>query len=91
VYLRTRTALVVGARVQLAIEVPSLSDTTRVMHLLGEGSVVRVEKTGRGTVNPVWGIAAAVHFYPETSRRMLLTFASQQTPASAPPEMRNLE
>src|SRR3974377_1504941 len=82
VYLATRTALPVGARVLLEVEVPLLSARTREMHLQGAGPVVRAEKLGRGTVKPTWGIAAAVHFYPETSRKVMLTFASQNLPAS---------
>jgi hypothetical protein len=82
VYLVTPTLLPVGARVQLEIEVPSLLDRRRTMRLQGEGWVVRVERIKGRSGNPLLGIAAAVHLYTESSRKALLSFASQHTPAS---------
>ncbi|HKF47505.1 MAG TPA: hypothetical protein VKB38_09130 [Terracidiphilus sp.] len=81
VYLTTRTAVPVGSRVQLEIEVSLFSAQAREMRLQGEGTVVRVEKVCRDAVKPSWGIAASVHFYQENSRELLLTVA-QNSPAS---------
>jgi hypothetical protein len=70
VYLTTRMAPQIGARVLLEIDVPKLSGTG-VMHLQGEGSIVRVEKAPAGCASSETGFAASVHFHAETSREIL--------------------
>jgi len=83
VYFTTRTPLALDARVQLEIEIPSFVNRHHTIHLRGEGAVVRVERIGCRAVNPRLGIAAAVHFYQETSRQILLCLASEQSPAAS--------
>jgi hypothetical protein len=63
VYVMTDALPPVGARVQLDIVLPKLTDTGSGMHLHGEGVVLRSER-GDSTKS---GFAATAQFYPETA------------------------
>lgn len=62
----------VGARVQMDIFLPNLSDARSGAHLIGEGVVLRVEpQDHKAQVSQERGFAASVHFYLETSESVV--------------------
>ena len=63
VYVQTDSIPPVGARVQLEIVFPKLSDNGSGMHLHGEGVVLRCE----GDHTHKGGFAASAQFHPETT------------------------
>lgn len=72
VYVLTNSLPPVGARVQLEIMLPTLTETGFGMHLQGEGVVFRREPSGSdGTGSSPAGFAASVQFYPEASATVL--------------------
>lgn len=72
VYVITDSLPPVGARVQMEIMLPTLTDTGCGMHLQGEGVVLRREPGGfEGADSRQAGFAASVQFYPETTAMVL--------------------
>jgi hypothetical protein len=66
VYVITNRLPQVGARVQMEILLPTLTEKGSGMQLTGEGMVLRCEHSDSGD-SPNAGFAASVQFYPETS------------------------
>lgn len=72
VYVLTDSLPPIGARVQMEIMLPTLTDTGSGMHLQGEGVVLRGEPRGsKGAGSSRAGFAASVQFYPETTATVL--------------------
>jgi hypothetical protein len=67
VYVQTDSLPPVGARIQMEIVLPKLTDSKPGMHLQGEGVVLRCE-SGKATKS---GFAASALFYPEATEAVL--------------------
>ena len=67
VFISTGELPPVGARIQIEITLPTLSDSRPGMHLQGEGVVLRCEYGDEAKR----GFAASAQFYPESADAVL--------------------
>lgn len=72
VYVLTDSLPPVGARVQMEIVLPKITNKGSGVHLQGEGVVLRTEPRGsQDAGSSKGGFAASVQFYPETMASVL--------------------
>jgi hypothetical protein len=68
VFVITETLPVIGARIQMDIALPKITESGSGMLLHGEGIVLRAEARGlRGADRGETGFAASVQFYPNAT------------------------